>query len=168
MVNPVILEKEVIEYKEPEPIIEEEILEKNLQPIDMNYDIMVKTNLTKEDLVRTLGGIRQGIEPYLDAIVEAEKVYGINSLYLTAALGYESGWGEYESGYNNISGWVIDGQFYNFNSRYECIMTTAAGLVNDFVPDTGTNIVNVANRYCQDYGYLDTLLQIMSELQNNL
>ena len=168
-----VIEEEVETYDELEQddeglIAEEPILEKNLQPIDRNYDIMIRTNLTREDLVRSLGGIRGGMKPYIDAIIEAEKIYGINSLYLISALGYESGWGKYESGYNNISGWVINGHFYNFNSKYECIMTTAAGLANDFIPDTGSDIVNVANRYCQDYGYLDTLLQIMSELQNNL
>ena len=178
-----IIEKEVIVYLEPEPVevifeeptdevaitIDEPEPEVYLQELNSNFDITKPSNLTEEDLIRALGGIRNGLESTIPAIVEAEKTYGINSLYLTALLGYESGWGKYETGTNNIAGWKgNEGYWSDFDSRYECVMTISDGLINDFAVNNGSDIYSVASRYCPDYQYLETLLLIMSELESNL
>lgn len=172
--EPITIEKEVIVYveKEPEEVkpeeSKEEIVEEPViveQPIDYNFDIMIASGLTSDDLTTALGPIRSGMIPYVDYIIEAEQIYGVNALYLTAVLGFESGWGQYESGANNIAGWKgNDGYFRNFVSVRDCILTVAEGLSTDFVNDVGSKISDVAIRYCPDYGYLDTLLQIMNEL----
>lgn len=47
-------------------------------------------------------------------------------------------------------------------------MTVARGLSTHFVNSVGSDISDVAIMYCPDYGYLDLLLQIMGELNNNL
>lgn len=164
----VIVEKEVIVYveKEEEPYYEQNI---NYQYLSGNFDIMQPSNMSSDDLVNALGESRSGLIPYADAIIEAEQVYGLNALYLAATLGYESGWGRYESGINNIAGWKDEyGGWKNFNSEYECIMTVANGLVNDFVVTQGSLLTNIVDRYCPDDGYLNMLLTLMYELQSNL
>lgn len=167
-----IVEKEVIVYveKEPEPVeVAAEPVVYYQQPLDYSFDITVPSGYTVEDLERSLGGIRQGMLSSLPAIVEAEQIYGINSLYLLATLGYESGWGSHESGLNNIAGWKNEyGGWKDFDSRYQCIMTVAEGLANDFVYDVGSDIKNITDRYTPDVGYVDLLLQIMGELQINI
>lgn len=161
---------------DPEPVetevVEEEIVKEVVQitkqPLDYNFNIMIPSGYTEEDLLRSLGGIRNGIEDSIGAIVMAEKIYGVNALYLLAVLGYESGWGTVESGYNNIAGWKVDGAWSNFESRYQCIMEVANGLANDFSLDVGPRIYDITARYTPDEGYVDTLLQIMSELEANI
>lgn len=171
---PKVVEKEVIVYVEkevePEPVEAKAIPEVYLQPINSDFDIMVSSGLSTDDLIRALGNARSGLHDCADAIVEAEQTYGVNALYLAAVLGLESGWGKYEHGNNNIAGWKggPNGTFSNFNSRYECVMTVARGLSTHFVNSVGSDISDVAIMYCPDYGYLDLLLQIMGELNNNL
>ena len=171
---PKVIEKEVIVYVEkevePEPVEAKAIPEVYLQPINSDFDIMVSSGLSTDDLIRALGNARSGLHDCADAIVEAEQTYGVNALYLAAVLGLESGWGKYEHGSNNIAGWKggPNGTFSNFSSRYECVMTVARGLSTHFVNSVGSDISDVAIMYCPDYGYLDLLLQIMGELNNNL
>ena len=171
---PKVVEKEVIVYVEkevePEPVEAKAIPEVYLQPINSDFDIMISSGLSTDDMIRALGNARSGLHDCADAIVEAERTYGVNALYLAAVLGLESGWGKYEHGNNNIAGWKggPNGTFSNFNSRYECIMTVARGLSTHFVNSVGSDISDVAIMYCPDYGYLDLLLQIMGELNNNL
>ncbi len=139
------------------------------QPIDYNFNVFEPSYLNREELLYALGDIRSGLHSSVDSIIAAEEIYGVNALYLAATLGYESGWGEYEKGWNNIAGWKGNyGYFSDFNSRHECIMTVAEGLANRFQPSVGNRVADVAVRYCPDYGYLDTLLQIMGELDYNL
>lgn len=169
---PLIVEKEVVVYVEKEVLVtaDEPPVVYYDQPLDYNFDIMIPSGYTREELHRSLGGIRDGMESSIDAIVTAEEIYGVNSLYLLAMLGFESGWGTVESGINNIAGWkgTEDNTWSNFNSRYECIMEVANGLANDFSLDVGPRIYDIAARYTPDEGYVDTLLQIMSELKNNI
>lgn len=172
----VIVEKEVIVYvnKEPEPepvqeIIEEEVVTYPEQNLDSSFDIMIPSGLTRDELYRSLGGTRNGIVSSIDAIYDAEQIYGVNALYLLATLGLESGWGQYESGVNNIAGWKMnDGSWMNFDSRYDCIMTVANGLANDFSVTVGSDLYNVTTRYTPDVGYMDTILGIMAELKSNI
>lgn len=171
---PKVVEKEVIVYVEkevePEPVEAKAVPEVHLQPINSDFDIMVSSGLSTDDIIRALGNARSGLHDCADAIVEAEQTYGVNALYLAAVLGLESGWGKYEHGNNNIAGWKggPNDTFSNFNSRYECVMTVARGLSTHFVNSVGSDISDVAIMYCPDYGYLDLLLQIMGELNNNL
>lgn len=158
---------EIVEYEEA---VEEPDIYYYDQPLDYNFNIMMPSGYTSEELYRSLGGIRNGMESSIEAIIAAEDIYGINALYLLAMLGLESGWGTVESGTNNIAGWkgAPDGSWSNYNSRYECIMDVSHGLVNDFVPDVGPYIYNIASRYTPDEGYIDKLLCIMYELKSNI
>ena len=190
-----VSEKEVVE-EEPVEVIEEiieeevqvevveEVIEEDMQveevtiiedipyqwqPIDSNFDIFQPSYLNRDELIYALGDIRSGLHSSVDSIILAEEIYGVNSLYLASVLGYESGWGRYENGWNNIAGWKGNyGTFSDFASRHECIMAVAEGLVNTFQPKVGNRVGDVAVLYCPDYGYLDTLLTIMGELDYNL
>ncbi len=169
-------EKEVVP-EEPVEVVQEEIVEEVVeeiviqdipyqwQPIDSNFNVFQPSYLNREELLYALGDIRSGLHSSVDSIILAEETYGVNALYLASVLGYESGWGVYENGWNNIAGWKGNyGNFSDFSSRHECIMTVAEGLTTNFQPDVGNRIADVAARYCPDYGYLNTLLQIMGEL----
>ena len=154
----------------PEPVYE--LVEEPIyydQAIGYYFDITQPSGLTSEELAGALGDSRSGMYSVVDHIIEAEATYGINALYLTAVLGYESGWGRYETGWNNIAGWKGNGGTWSdFSSKYECIMTVADGLINDFVYTQGPYVGDIAQRYCPDYAYTETLLQIMSDLDYNL
>jgi len=166
--EPIIIEKEKIVYVEiePEP---EEIVESptyTSQEINTQFDIMAPSNITYEQLYEALNNSRSNMLDCIDAILDAEKTYGVNALYLTSMLGIESGWGRYETGYNNIAGWKGNqGTWSDFDSRYDCIMTVANGLSNDFAVNNGSDIYNVCLRYCTDYNYMETTLQVMRELE---
>lgn len=163
---------EVIE--EPVEVVEEEVIVPEdipyqWQSIDTNFNVFQPSHLNREELIYALGDIRSGLHDIVDAVIIAEETYGVNSLYLISVLGYESGWGKYENGWNNIAGWKGNyGNFSDFNSRYECVMTVAEGLVSRFQPAVGNRLGDVALRYCPDYGYTNTLLQIMGELDYSL
>ena len=173
--EPIILEKEVIVYVEPEPvetIVDEpiETIEHNIQPINGYFDIFIPSNFTYDDLYKALSsGPHAGLQHLIGAFIDAEQIYGVNSLYLMSTIGYESGWGKYHSGLNNLGGWkTLDGSWRDFSSEYECIMTIAEGLSTSFREDVGGSLYAVTSRYCPDPGYMDMLMQIMQEQQNKI
>ena len=168
-----IVVEEVIEESVEEDIVEEVVIIEDIpyqwQPIDSNFNVFQRSYLNSEELIYALGDSRSGLHSSVDSIIQAEEIYGVNALYLASVLGYESGWGIYENGWNNIAGWKGNyGNFSDFSSRHECIMTVAAGLANNFQPAVGNRVGDVATRYCPDSGYLDTLLIIMGELDYKL
>lgn len=163
----IIEEKEVVKYIETVPIAPAATTNVvNFQPINPNYDVFKPSYLTSADLLRMLGQGRSGLHSLVDSFVEAEKTYGVNSLYLISTIGYESMWGKYETGENNIAGWKGNkGRWSDFDSRHECIMTVAKHLANDFKVNTGSTVESVSKRYCPDEGYTETLMTIMNELK---
>lgn len=172
--EPLVIEKKIVVYVEKEPTegpTTEVISSINYQYINGYFDVFLPSNYSHADLTNALGsGSRSGLTSIIDAVMEAEDIYGVNALYLLATLGYESGWGQYTSANNNLAGWKSSttGGFKDFDSEYQCVMTVANGLANSFKDDVGNSLAGVTARYCPDPGYTDTLIQIMSELQYNI
>jgi len=163
------VEKEVIVYVEKEPEVAAISTGYTAQGINGYFDITQPSNLTSEQIYNMLSGNRSGLQSVATAIYDAEQTYGVNALYLTAKLGYESGWGKYETGTNNIAGWKGNkGSWSNFDSRYDCVMTVANGLANDFVKTQGSSLYSIVQRYCTDNDYLENILSIMKELEGRI
>ena len=133
------------------------------------------TDYTLDEFEYVLRDLRGGLSPYAWVILETGKYYGINPLYLLAKFGLESGWGTstYFKEKNNIGGWrKYDGSFREFDSVEECIWFIAEGLLEYNNPEswkyTGPDIEAVAYRYCQDENYVEVLVSIMDELQEEI
>lgn len=153
--------------------LEEEAIAAAAQAVNLQYssewfDVFTPSNLSEDDLYKSLGVSRSGLYDIVPAVVAAEDIYGVNAVYLLATIGYESGWGKYESGWNNVAGWKPNGQWGNYESRYDCIMAVADGLYHSFLPDVGRTLGGVTWRYCKDPGYTSTIITIINELQNNI
>lgn len=135
------------------------------QEINADFNIMIKTGYTAEELSRTLTtSAHKAMKPYIDAIVKAERTYGVNALYLLCKLGLESGWGRYMAAKNNIAGWTNnDGSFRDFDSVEDCIMHVAKNISTTYKEVVGTRLADVCERYCPGSNYTETLIQIMTE-----
>lgn len=153
-------------FEESEPKVEERIV----QEIDANFDILVPSGLTSEELAKSIEGPSYDVmREYVDYFVEAEEIYGVNSFYLMCKLGLESGWGKYESGRNNIAGWRnYDGSYRDFSSVKECVMTVAKCLSTTYKDSVGSNIQNVCSRYSTNPSYTYALLDIMESRSNKI
>lgn len=188
MPKPIVIEKEVIVEKEVvvekectlehvEEVVEDTAVQDlasteantnavNIQEITPYFDVFQPSNFTVEQISQSLdSGSHQGLLHLAPVFVEAEQTYGVNSLYLMSTIGYESGWGKYRSGTNNLGGWKSSttGTWRNFDSEYECIMTIAEGLATSFKPDVGNYLIDVTGRYCPEPQYLSDIMQIMKE-----
>lgn len=133
------------------------------QPITRDFDVFQPSNYTYEDLSLSLSkGSYRTMLPYVDTLIKAEELYGVNALYLMCKLGLESGWGKYTSGINNIGGWTTDsGSFMNFDSVEDCILHIAKNLSTRYRESVGGRLEDVCRRYCSDEGYIETLTGIM-------
>lgn len=155
-----------------EPIVEHPVLtyHDTRQILNGDFDITKKSNLTVSDITKMLSGPRSKLQTEAQAIYDAEQKYGINALYLTALFGYESGWGKYSTGTNNIAGWKggPGGTWSNFDSRYDCIMTVTKGLYESFVLTQGPRLERIVERYCPEEGYINNILTIMGNLESQL
>ena len=92
-------EEEIVVIRDiPEPVVEE------YQPQVLSgwFNVFQPSNLTADDIIRMLGESRSTMRHLAQAFVNAEDVYGVNALYLASTIGWESGWGRYNSGYNNL------------------------------------------------------------------
>ena len=140
------------------------------QAINRDFDILKPCGYTSEQLKSVLSDdAHKEMIPYVDSILEAERTHGVNALYLMCKLGMESGWGKYESGKNNIGGWTNNqGGFKDFNSVDECIMHIAKNLSTSYKDIVGTRLEDVCKRYCQDEGYTELLLEIMTDMEIEL
>ena len=140
------------------------------QAINRDFDILQPCGYTSDQLKSVLSDdAHKEMIPYVDSILEAERTHGVNALYLMCKLGIESGWGKYESGKNNIGGWTNNqGDFKDFNSVDECIMHIAKNLSTSYKAIVGTRLEDVCKRYCQDEGYTELLLEIMTDMEIEL
>lgn len=140
------------------------------QPINWDFDISKVNEYTMEQLEEIFSGpYYDKIRPYISTFISAEQIHGINAFFLMCLTGLESGWFKYTSGENNVAGWTRnDGSFMDFGSIEECIMHVAAGIANNYIPRIGSNIGNVAYRYCYNEGYTQALLNIMYERASSI
>lgn len=140
------------------------------QVINDNFDIFKSSPYTTSELKKSVSGkSHRAMLPYIKTIKKAESKYGVNSLYLMSKLGYESGWGRYMSGRNNIAGWTDgNGSYANFSSVDNCIMHVAKHLSTDYKKKVGSKLVDINKRYCPDKGYNSMLIRIMKERRNRI
>ena len=105
------------------------------------YDIGSKSNATTYHLRKAFKGTKmQGLE---SAFVKAEKDYGVNAIFLAGLVANESGWNDSKrakDGSNNITGHAVytdvsRGSY--FNSKEECVLSTAKLLKNDYINPKG-------------------------------
>ena len=167
----VTVELENTEEEDDEKVDSEEDAEPTYhQAINRDFDILQPCGYTSEQLKSVLSDdAHKEMIPYVDSILEAERTHGVNALYLMCKLGIESGWGKYESGKNNIGGWTNNqGGFKDFNSVDECIMHIAKNLSTSYKEIVGTRLEDVCKRYCQDEGYTELLLEIMTDMEIEL
>lgn len=149
----------------PRNIEEFKIAEIPKQEIDKDFNIFVPSGYSSEELSYALTSENhKAFEPYLDTFVQAEKVYGVNALYLLSKLGYESGWGRYMAADNNVGGWTDGkGGFRDFDSVESCIMYIASKIATDYKIKVGYKLDDICSRYCPEEGYTDMVIQIMKE-----
>lgn len=143
----------------------------NIQTIDYNFDVMEASNFTSKDLSKALNSSsHDGLLHLTDTFVEAEKKYGVNSLYLMSTIGWESGWGKYRANVNNLAGWKNENGvgFRYFDSEYECIMKVAYGISTFYKNSVGTSLGDVTQMYCPDPGYTNNIINIMKERQRKI
>lgn len=133
------------------------------QTINSEFDILKPSGYSKEELLSAVSDeYRYRMIPYVDALIEAEKIYGVNALYLLCTIGLESGWGQYESGINNLAGWRnYDGSYRNFASIYDCIMHIANNLSTKYKDSVGSKLIDICGRYSESDSYYETLSSIM-------
>lgn len=166
----VTVELEDAEMDEEKADSEENAETTSHQAINRDFDILQPCGYTSDQLKSVLSDdAHKEMIPYVDSILEAERTHGVNALYLMCKLGIESGWGKYESGKNNIGGWTNNkGGFKDFNSVDECIMHIAKNLSTSYKEIVGTRLEDVCKRYCQDEGYTELLLEIMTDMEMEL
>lgn len=112
----------VEEYEEP---IEETVSE----TLD-TYDMLTLSNLTPEELS---SGLLYELKDLAQYFIEAEKLYGVNALYLASISALESGWGRYQFKDNNIFGFGSK----SFESEVECIDYVASFLSSNYLDESG-------------------------------
>lgn len=166
------IEVSVIEEVVPEPSIEvvEEVPivdEPVIQAVNYNFDVFQPSNISTEQASNVLAGT--GLSHLASAFVDAEQQYGVNSIYLMATMGLESGWGKFKSANNNIAGWTNGkGGYRSFPSEYDCIMYVARNIEADYKPRVGNTLVGVTTRYCPEPGYTTKVSTIINELQSKI
>lgn len=95
--------------------------------------------------------------------VDAERLYGVNAIFLTALTAQESGWGNSNRAktQNNLSGYAVysdSSAGKTFSSKSTSIYATAKLLSNDYLNPNGKyyrggNIFEVNSVYCPNDGY---------------
>lgn len=125
-------------------------------------DLTVQSNVTAAQFDKIFEGT--GLAGTGQAYVDAQSIYGVNSVFLAALASHESGYGESQLAKtrNNVTGF----QAYNhntgaaryFDSIYDCIMATAKHLSTNYLTPgakyyNGLAIEDVNVKYClQDDG----------------
>ena len=124
-------------------------------------DLREPSGVTATELDIVLYGT--GLEGLGGAYTQAESEYGINALFLMALTAQESAWGtsNLAKGKNNITSFcAYDGSAYSsamsFDSKAECIITTAEWLSAEYLSEDG--------RYFEGYASADLNVHYASDV----
>lgn len=125
-------------------------------------DLTVQSDISANQFNKLFEGT--GLAGTGQAYVDAQNIYGVNSVFLAALASHESGYGESDLAKtrNNVTGF----QAYNYNigaaksfdSIYDCILATAKHLSENYLTPggkyySGLGVRDVNVRYClQDDG----------------
>lgn len=104
-----------------------------------------------------------GLEKLADYYVEAEKIFGVNAIFLASLTAQESAWGTSNRAINqnNLSGFEVyhaDAKGRYFQNKRESIMKTAELLSKNYLNENGVyykgkDIFNVNSTYCPNDDY---------------
>lgn len=124
------------------------------------HDVTTPSNASEELLNLAIEGTN--LENFGYAYIEAEKVYGINAIYLLSLTIWESGWGESPLAVkkNNVSGFMAyDLNPYDSAKSYSCksesIMDTAKLISRGYVSNGRRSISAIGDIYASDENWSD-------------
>lgn len=154
------LMEETDKLKKEYDTLEQKYLEE-ITPVSYNpNNLWSKSNATVNDMTVALKGT--GLESVASYYVEAEKIWGVNAIFLASLTAEESAWGRSSRAVNqnNLSGYAVysaGAEGKTFGSKKESIMATAELICNSYLKTTGayhngTSIYSVNIRYCPDDG----------------
>lgn len=143
----------------------------------IDSDLRIPSNLEKADYEKMLSNTK--LFEIADALVEAEKQYQINGLYLMGLACLESSYGNsnFAKTRNNIVGWnAVDsnpGKASYFESKSECILYVAKKLHQNYLTETGTYFEGYTSKdidvhYCTDKQHANKIIKIVNKLVKEL
>lgn len=112
---------------ETESVSEEKSNSTESNPVqeDKAVGVLRRSNLTVEELAM---GLFDELPKYAETFIEAEKITGVNAVFLASIAAQESGWGTspIARNKNNLFGWTDDyGYYMHFESVEACILYVA-------------------------------------------
>ncbi len=139
-----------------EPVqTEEEAEEQNKVPVVPTSKVETESGLSEEDIARIFKGTdlaEQGLE---EAILEVEKMYGINALFTIAVMKLESGNGSSRlaKNKNNLFGLNATGpdphrKAFAFEKKGDSVKKFGQLLADKYVDKGYTTIEKIATKYC--------------------
>ena len=175
--------KKILEYNKKVSNINFENDRQNSVTFDSN-NVNIESKLTESELEKIF--INKGATNMIDlasSIIEAEKEYHINALFLSGIIIQESGWGTTPAGDNdNLTGYCVyntgyKGQSFN-GSKHINIMATAKLLREEYLSSNGKHFNGVSTEaininYClkedmktTDYKWSQSINNICYSLLN--
>lgn len=134
---------------------EEEAKEQNKVPVVPSSKVETESGLSEEDIARIFKGTdlaEQGLE---EAILEVEKMYGINALFTIAVMKLESGNGSSRlaKNKNNLFGLNATGpdphrKAFAFETKGDSVKKFGQLLADKYVDKGYTTIEKIATKYC--------------------
>lgn len=147
-------------------------------------DISKPSNVLEKELKLAL--IETNMVELVPYIIEAEKRYGVNALFMAGLIANESSWNTSQKAktMNNITGfgvfnYKVTSRGKDFKSKEHCIYATAQLLSESYLdPDgsfyNGKSVEGVNVRYCLnsdgtvDYNWSAIIKSIAQDLKNNI
>ena len=178
------IEKENIDLKQEITRLEKEIQTLTQKAVFDSSDLKKLSNVTEKELKTVL--INTNMVELIPYIIEAEKRYEVNALFMTALIANESSWNTSQKAktLNNITGfgvynYKVNRRGRNFESKAQCIFATAELLSESYLDPSGSfyngkSVEGVNIRYCLnddgtvDYNWSNTIKSIAINLRNEI
>lgn len=156
--------------------IQESVEAKNYS-LTVDTDLRIPSNATSEDINKMLEGTK--LYGLGDALVEAEKTYGVNALYMMGLAALESGYGtsRFAIERNNLYGWnAVDSnpdKAKFFDSKEQATLFVASRLKQNYLSENGRYFEGYSARavdvhYCTDKAHADKIINIVNSLVEKL
>lgn len=156
--------------------IQESVKVKNYS-LTVDTDLRIPSNANSEDINKMLEGTK--LYGLGDALVEAEKTYGVNALYMMGLAALESGYGtsRFAIERNNLYGWnAVDSnpdKAKFFDSKEQATLFVASRLKQNYLSENGRYFEGYSARavdvhYCTDKAHADKIINIVNSLVEKL
>ncbi len=98
--------------------------------------VLTPSNLTASELE---DGLLYELKDYSEAFITAERVTGVNAVFLSSIAALESGWGRSNVAlsHNNLFGWTSESGYMTFDDYEDCIMYVACKLKELYLDPSG-------------------------------